>query len=133
MKATGDGGVVGKNYGKETITVTSLSGEVTFSFEVTVVSDKVYFISLSSKKKGQIALTYYKDKTVSGYEVAYATNEKFTKNKKTKTVSKASITKVTLSKLKSGKKYLEKIRPYVLVNGKKIYGEYRFTELIWVK
>lgn len=115
--------VKGKGYGKAILTATSGNG-LTATYELTVVPDSVEIRQLTSKKKGQITVTYDKDKSVSGYEILVATNEKFTKNKKTATVKKAGTTKATISGLKAGQLYYVKVRPYVMVNGKKAYGEY---------
>lgn len=126
-------GVIGKNYGTATITATSLGSGLTATYEITVVPNSVDISNLTSKKKGQITVTYQKDKTVSGYEIVYATNEKFSKNKKTKIVDKATTTKVTLTGLKAGQLYYVKVRPYVLINDKKIYGAYGYSDYTWVK
>jgi Bacterial surface proteins containing Ig-like domains len=126
-------GVIGKNYGTATITATSLGSGLTAAYEITVVPNSVDISNLTSKKKGQITVTYQKDKTVSGYEIVYATNEKFSKNKKTKIVDKATTTKVTLTGLKAGQLYYVKVRPFVLINDKKIYGAYGYSDYTWVK
>ena len=127
------GTVYGKNYGTATITATSLGSGLTATYEITVVPNSVYISNISSKKKGQITISYQKDKTVNGYEIVYATNEKFSKNKKTKTVSKASTSKVTISGLKTGTCYYVKVRSYVMINNKKIYGVYGYSDYVWVK
>lgn len=127
------GGVLGKSYGTATITAISLGSGLTATYEITVIPNAVDISNLNSKKKGQITVTYQKDKTVSGYEIVYATNEKFTKNKKTKTVSKATTSKVTLTGLKAGQIYYVKVRPYVMVNEKRIYGAYGYSDYTWVK
>ena len=126
-------GIIGKNYGTATITATSLGSRLTSTYEITVVPNAVDISNLTSRKKGQITITYQKDKTVNGYEIIYATNEKFTKNRKTKIVNKAATSKVTLSGLKVGQIYYVKVRPYVMVNEKKIYGDFGYSEYTWAK
>ncbi|MDF2542840.1 MAG: Cysteine-rich secretory protein family [Herbinix sp.] len=126
------GEVLGKNYGKAVITATSLSSGVTATQEITVVPDLIYINSITSGKKGEITISFSKDKSVNGYEIEYATNEKFTKNKKTKVVSKASTSKVTINQLKGGQVYYVKIRSYVLRNGQKIYSDYGYVDSAWV-
>nr|WP_294486900.1 Ig-like domain-containing protein [uncultured Anaerosporobacter sp.] len=126
-------GVIGKNYGTATITATSLGSGLTATYEITVVPNAVDINNLTSKKKGQITVTYQKDKTVSGYEIIYATNSRFSKNKKTKVVKNANTSKVTLSGLKAGQSYYVKVRPYVLINDKKIYGVYGYSDYTWVR
>lgn len=125
-------GVIGKNYGTATIIATSLGSGLTAAYEITVVPNSVDISNLTSKKKGQITVSYQTDKTVSGYEIVYATNSKFSKNKKIKTVSKATTSKVTLTGLKAGQMYYVKVRPYVMVNDKQIYGAYGYSDYTWV-
>lgn len=126
------GAIEGINYGKATISATSLSNELTATYEITVVPGSIDINNITSKKKGQITVSYQSNKTVSGYEIVYATNEKFTKNKKTKVVNKATTSKVTINGLKSGQVYYVKIRSYVLKNGQKIYSDYGYTDYSWV-
>lgn len=126
-------GVLAKSYGTATITATSLGSGLTAAYEITVVPNSVDISNLTSKKKGQITVSYQTDKSVSGYEIVYATNEKFSKNKKTKVVSKATTSKITLTGLKAGQIYYVKVRPYVLINDKKIYGAYGYSDYTWVR
>lgn len=125
--------VQGVGYGKAVITATSLSSGLSANYEITVIPNPIYIKELKTSKKGQLTVSYRSDKTVSGYEIVYATNVKFTKNKKTKVVTKSSTSKVTIKDLKSGQGYYVKIRAYAVVNGKKIYGEYGWDDYIWVK
>lgn len=66
---------------------------------------------------------------VTGYQVCYSTSKAFKKNVKYKKVS-ASKGKITLKKLKKGKKYYFKVRPYTKVTDKTmgkssiVYGKY---------
>ena len=81
---------------------------------------KVKSVKLTAKKK-KLNVKWKKVSGATGYEVMYATNNKFTKNKKTVTVKK---NKVTLKNLKSKKKYFVKVRAYKLANGRKYYGKW---------
>ena len=49
---------------------------------------------------------------ITGYQIQIATNTKFTKNKKAKTVKGYNKTKVKFKKLKRNKKYYARIRTY---------------------
>ncbi|MCH5315980.1 MAG: fibronectin type III domain-containing protein [Eubacterium sp.] len=81
--------------------------------------------SVTSKKKKSIKVIWNKQATqTTGYEIQYATNSKFTKNKKTVTVSKNKTTSKTISKLKANKKYYVRVRTYKTVNGKKYYSSW---------
>ena len=78
-------------------------------------------------KKKSLVLTWKKAKNMSGYQVQYSKNKKFSKVT-TKTVKKTK-TKYTLKKLASGTKYYVRIRAYKNyknTNGKivKAYGEW---------
>lgn len=67
-----------------------------------------------------------------GYEITYATNKKFTKNKETANISKASTLTKTVSKLGKGKTYYVKVRAYKKDSaGKKVYSKY--SKVIKVK
>ena len=72
----------------------------------------------------------WKKKTTqtTGYQIQYATDGKFTKNKKTVTVSKKKTTNKTISKLKPNEKYYVRVRTYktVKIDGKstKLYSEW---------
>ena len=60
---------------------------------------------------------------VSGFQIKYARNRKFTKKKKSKNVGKYVQDK-TIRGLKKGKTYFVRIRAYKKVSGKKIYGKW---------
>jgi hypothetical protein len=88
--------------------------------------------SITSPKRGQITVSYQSDKTISGYEIVYAANDSFTRNKKTMLIKKAASSKVAISGLKGEQKYYVKIRAYAVKDGKKIYGKYGWYDYIWV-
>ena len=81
---------------------------------------KVKSVKLTAKKK-KLNVQWKKVSGATGYEVMYATNNKFTKNKKTVKVKK---NKVTLKRLKSKKKYYVKVRAYKKANGDTNYGKW---------
>ncbi len=81
---------------------------------------KVKAVKLIAKKK-KLNVKWKKVSGATGYEVMYATNNKFTKNKKTVKVKK---NKVTLKRLKSKKKYYVKVRAYKKANGDTNYGKW---------
>lgn len=69
---------------------------------------KAVIRKLTSAKKKTLAVSFAKAKHAKKYKIQIATDAKFRKNVKTKTVS--SVKKVTFRKLKSGKKYYVRIR-----------------------
>ena len=81
---------------------------------------KVKNVKVTAKKK-KLNVSWKKVSGATGYEVQYATNNKFTKNKKTVTVKKNN---VTLKKLKPKKKYFVKVRAYKKANGNTYYGKW---------
>ena len=76
-----------------------------------------------SAKKAKVTITWKKNKKAKGYEIRYATNKKFKKASKVN-VKKNNKTKKVLTKIKSNKVYYIKVRAYVIVKGKKVYGKY---------
>ena len=81
---------------------------------------KVKSVKLTAKKK-KLNVSWKKVNGATGYEVMYATNNKFTKNKKTVKVKK---NKVTIKRLKSKKKYFVKVRAYKKEKGSTKYGKW---------
>lgn len=95
--------------------------------------------SLSSVKAGKKKMTVKWKKQgnqITGYQVQYALNRKFT-SAKTKTVSKNSTTSVTISKLTAKKKYYVRIRTYrtANVNGTstKLYSGWSKAKTVKIK
>lgn len=85
----------------------------------------------AKKGKNSFKLSWKKVSNASGYEITYATDSKFKKNKKICKVNKGKTTSATIKKLKAGKTYYVKVRAYQNVNGKKVYSGY--TKTIKVK
>ncbi len=66
-----------------------------------------------------------------GYQVVYARNRKFTKNKKSKNTKK---TTVVIRKLKRRTRYYVKVRAcFIKENGKKVFGKYSRIKCIKIK
>ena len=68
-----------------------------------------------------------------GYQIQYATDSKFTKNKKTVTVKGASATSKTITGLTGGKKYYVRIRTYKTVGKNKFYSSWSAAKATTVK
>lgn len=81
----------------------------------------------AKKGKNSFKLSWKKVSNASGYEITYATDSKFKKNKKVCNVNKGKTTSATIKKLKAGKTYYVKVRAYQNVNGKKVYSGYTKT------
>ena len=88
---------------------------------------------LQSKSRRKLTVKWKKRSGVSGYQLQYALNKKFTKGKKTKKVSGYKKTSLTLKKLKSRKTYFVRIRTYKKVNGKIYYSSWSKARKVRVK
>ncbi len=82
--------------------------------QTTVKLSKPVIQKLASAKKKTLSISFAKVKNAKKYKIQIATDQKFKKNLKTKTVT--STKKVTFQKLQSGKKYYVRI---CAINGKK--------------
>lgn len=119
----------GKNVGQYTVTVKfkgNYSGNIKKIFRIKPKGTSLS--GFTSRIKG-FTVKWNKQATqTSGYEIQYATDSKFTKDKKTISIGNNSQTSKTISKLKAKKKYYVRIRTYktVKVNGKntKIYSSW---------
>ena len=112
-----------KNVGKAKITITGkgiFKGTTTKYFKINPKGTSIS--SLSSLYKGFKVVWKKQASQTSGYQVCYANNSKF-KNSHTKTVSGATKTSRSVTKLAS-KKYWVKVRTYKIVNGTKYYSKW---------
>ncbi len=111
-----------KNVGKYKVTITfkgNYSGSKTLYFKINPV--KTSITKLTAAKKALTVSISKKTKQVTGYEIQYATNKKFSKAKKT-TVKSYKTTKVTLKKLSAKKTYYVRVRTYKTVGKTKYYS-----------
>ena len=89
--------------------------------------------SVSAQKKG-FKVKYKKQATqTSGYQIQYATDKKFTKNKKTITLKGNKNTTKTISKLKAKKKYYVRVRTYKTVSKKNYYSDWSKSKTVTTK
>ena len=72
-------------------------------------------------------------KRITGYQVMLATNSKFTKDKKTVTISGYSKASKKVTGLKGGKKYYVKIRTYTTISGTKYYSPWSKSKTVTTK
>lgn len=87
--------------------------------------------SLKAVSKG-FTVAYTKDKSASGYEIQYATNNKFSKAKTVNVKGNSTVTK-KVTKLTAKKTYYVRVRSYKTVNGKKVYGAWSASKQIKTK
>lgn len=107
--------------GTAKVTITGIGRNITGTKTVTfkIVPKAVTKLKAVTSRR-RITLTWKASKDASGYEVAYSTS-KNGKYKSWNTTKKTTFTKTSLTK---GKNYYVKVRPYKMVNGKKLYGKY---------
>ncbi|MCM1285543.1 MAG: fibronectin type III domain-containing protein [Acetobacter sp.] len=87
-------------------------------------------VTPASKK---ITVKWAKVTGITGYQIQHATNNKFTQNAKTITVSNSKTTSKSISKLKAKKKYYVRIRAYKKVNGTFVYGNWSKAKAVTTK
>ena len=123
-----------KNIGTATLTIKGkgkYSGTLQKTFTIKPKTTKIK--TFKSPKKKQAKVSWSKDSKVSGYQIVYARNSKFTKGKNRVTVKGYKTTSKTIKKLKSKKTYYVKVRSYKTVKGKKIYSSYSKVKKIKIK
>ena len=122
-----------KNVGKASVTIVgkgNYSGTKTLTFNINPKSTSVKTLK---KGKKQIKVTWKKAASqVSGYQIKYASDKRFTKSK-TITVSGIGKTAKTIKKLSSNKQYYVKIRTYKTVDGKKYYSSWSKVKSVKTK
>ena len=123
-----------KNPGAYKVTVImkgNYSGTKTVSFKINPKGTALVSLTPASKK---MTVKWKKQATqTTGYQIQYATDSKFTKNKKTVTVKGASATSKTITGLTGGKKYYVRIRTYKTVGKNKFYSSWSAAKATTVK
>ncbi|MBR1761995.1 MAG: fibronectin type III domain-containing protein [Eubacterium sp.] len=123
-----------KNVGKATVTITGInaySGTISKTFKINPKGTTLSKVTAGSKS---FTATWKKQATqTTGYEIQYATDSKFTKGKKTVTVSKNGTVKTTVKKLTAKKKYYVRIRTYKTVSKTKYYSAWSSSKTVTTK
>ena len=131
-----NGKVTMKKCGKATITLTTGGGNYkkqTKKVTITVVPKQASVKNVTSKKAAQLTVSWKKQTEASGYVVEYTTDKNFKKGVKKVTISKNKTTSTTIKKLKKGKKYYVRVKPYTTIDKKKVYGKTSKTVKVTVK
>ncbi len=121
-----NGKVTLKKCGKATITLTTGGRNYkkqTKKVTITVVPKQASVKKVTSKKAAQLTVSWKKQAEASGYVVEYTTDKNFKKGVKKVTISKNKTTGTTIKKLKKGKKYYVRVKPYTTIDKKKVYGK----------
>ncbi len=129
---------IAKNFsGKAVITIKASGNKyktVTKKVAIIVNPAKVAISKLTTPKKSQLKVTWKKNSYVTGYQIQYSRDKKFSKSKtETVTISKAKITSKTITKLKAGAKYYVRIRTYKTQSKSNYYSAWSKVKTIRVK
>ena len=123
-----------KNPGIYTVSVVmkgNYSGGKAVSFRINPKGTALVSLTPASKK---MTVKWKKQATqTTGYQIQYATDSKFTKNKKVVTVKGASATSKTITGLTGGKKYYVRIRTYKTVSKVNYYSSWSAAKATTVK
>lgn len=107
------------------------SGNKAAYFKINPKGTALVSLTAGSKK---MTVKWKKQATqITGYQIQYATDSKFTKNKKTITVKGTKATAKTITKLTGGKKYYARIRTYKTVSNKNYYSKWSKMKSITVR
>ncbi len=120
-----------KNPGKATIIITgkgNYNGKINKTFIINPA--KSVLTKISNMKSGKVKITWKKQSGVTGYEIQYSKDRKFSKDVK---IKKVSTYYQTISKLKVKNKYYFKVRAYKNADGKIVYGAWSKVNTIAVK
>ncbi len=100
-------------------------------FTLTMNPPNVQISRLENKSRKKLVIKWNKNPIITGYELQYSTNRKFTKSTSTKrTFKKASAKSTTVSGLKKGKTYYVRIRTYKNISGGKLYSSWSQSQKI---
>lgn len=119
-----------KKPGKAEIIITGIGdycGTLVKSFKILPSSTRIK--SVKSTSKGKVKVSFKKAKGATGYQILYSKNY----GRKYKKAGYTKKTSFTIKKLKSGKYYYIKVRPYKVIDGKKCFGYYSSSWGIRVK
>ena len=130
------GKVTIKDTGKAVITIKSSETteyeKATKKVTIKIAPKKIKLSSAKSSAAKKATVKWKKAKKATGYQIQYSLKKSF-KSKKSVTVKKVNTTKTLIKKLKSGKKYYFRVRPYKYSKGTKVYGEYSNVKKVKIK
>lgn len=122
-----------KNVGSYKVIVTmkgDYTGSKQLTFKINPVNTKLSKVT-AGKKSFKVTIAK-KTTQVTGYEIQYATNKKFTKAKK-QVISKNKTTKATVKKLNAKKTYYVRVRTYKTVGKAKYYSSWSAVKSVKTK
>lgn len=119
-----------KGYTTKTCRKCGNTVKTSYVSQLKISKEKITGISAGSKK---LTVKWKKLRGVTGYQIRYSTNKKFSKNVRTKTIAKKTAAKKTISGLKPRKTYYVQVRAYAKKNGKTVYGKWSSKKYIKTK
>lgn len=103
----------------------------TLDAEPAIKLPKGTLTSVKSSKKGQFVAKCKSAADAIGYQFQYSLNERFKSGVKT---LKSSVAKKTVKKLKVGKRYYVRVRPYTIyTDGTYVFGQYSLPKSVKIK
>ena len=136
VNAKGKVTIANKFIGKAVITITAAEtaeyNKTSRRITVTVRPKGTKLSGLSNTIKGNVKITWKRNKAVTGYRIQYSTDKKFKKVVKYVNISKNKKTTTTLSKLKKGKTYYVRIATYKKTGGK-VYSSWSKVKKIKIE
>ena len=111
---------------------TTYYGPYSDVLKTTTATDKTKITKTKGAKK-KLTVNWKKISKATGYQIQVATDKKFTKNKKSVTISKNKTISTTIKKLKGKKKYYIRVRTYRKVAGKKVYSSWSSVKNVKTK
>jgi hypothetical protein len=120
--------------GKATVTI-KFKGKYTGTIKATytIKLNATSFTGTSAKTDRVTMIWKKQTKQVTGYQIQYATDSKFTKNKTTILLKGAKKSSETITGLSGKTKYYFRIRTYKTVNGKKYYSVWSKAQAVKTK
>ncbi len=127
------------NVGKASVTVKlkgNYTGSKTVAFKITPKNTTISSLAAASKAftvKWKKQAEKMSKSYITGYQIQYATDKEFTKNKKTLTVKGYSITGKKITGLKSNTTYYVRIRTYKTVSDTNYYSSWSGAKTVKTK
>lgn len=91
---------------------------------ITVIPSATTITKCTTTKTGKADIQWKKNSFATGYEIQYSTDKTFKNGVKTKTITKASTTKCTITGLANKRTYYIRIRTYKSVGKQKLYSSW---------
>lgn len=130
------GKVTIKGVGKATITITAAETKAykkaTKTISITVNPKGTSLSSLKSTYRGRVTAKWYKNTSVTGYQIQYSKKSDFTLSK-TATIGSKNTTTKTITGLTRGYRYYMRVRTYKTVSGVKYYSAWSSKKSVIVK